>query len=477
LEYKWTVLSVTTVGVLMSGLDSRIMIVGLPQIATALHASAEQAVWFTQSYVFGSTLMLLLIGKITDAAGRVKIYNTGFVIFTVGSLLTSLSPGPNEVILFRAIQGFGSAMLSVNSAALIVDVAEKKNLGLMLGLNSLAFRGGAVVGLTVSGLILSLVDWRALFYINIPIGIFGTYWAHRRLKETVTIQSGLAFDWIGFATFTVAMGCLLLALTYSAYGFASLSVTDSLFVLSVASFAAFVIQERRSANPMFDPGLLRIRQFTGGSLAQFLNAISWGAVLVLLSLYFQLVRGLSTLQTGIMLVPFELAYMLTGPLSGRLSDRHGRIWFTVFGLAVQGFAVYLFSTLTDSTSFYNAASYMALFGVGSGLFNSPISSSIMESVPKERRGIASATSSTFWNVGYTISLSLAVVIMTTVVPYSVISGLISSVTISPSAIDRTLFDEGVRQTYLWLAALDFVAILPSALRGERSNVQSEGSRG
>jgi EmrB/QacA subfamily drug resistance transporter len=457
----------------MSGVDSRIMIVGLPQIATALHADAEQAVWFTQAYVFGSTITLLLIGKTTDMAGRVKIYNAGFAIFTMGSLFTSLSLVPNEVILFRAIQGLGSAMLSVNSAALIVDAAEGKNLGLMLGLNSLAFRGGAVVGLTVSGLIISLVDWRALFYINVPIGIFGTYWAHKRLKETVTVRRGPAFDWIGFGTFTLAMGCLLLALTYSAYGFASASVTGSMFVVSVVSFVAFVVQERRSANPMLDLGLLRIRQFTGGSLAQFLNAISWGAVLVLLSLYFQLVRRFSPLQTGVTLVPFEIAFMLTGPISGRLSDRHGRIWFTIFGLAVQGVAVYFFSTLTDSTPFIDATMFTILFGAGCGLFNSPISSSIMESVPPERRGIASATSSTFWNVGYTMSLNLAIIIMTTVVPYSVISGLISSVTVSPSAVDRILFDEALRRAYLWLAALDFVAILPSALRGERRDVPIE----
>lgn len=473
MQYKWNVLAVTSVGVLMAGVDSRIMIVGLPQIATALHADAEQAVWFTQAYVFGSTMMLLLIGKTTDMAGRVKIYNAGFAIFTVGSLFTSLSTVPDEVILFRGIQGFGSAMLSVNSAALLVDVAQGKNLGTLLGLNSLAFRGGAVVGLTMSGLIISLVDWRALFYINIPIGAFGTYWAHRQLKETVTVRARSRFDWTGFSSFTVAMGCLLLALTYSAYGFASSAVTGTLFLLSAVSFVVFVFQERRARNPMLDLGLLRIRQFTGGSLAQFLNAISWGAVLVLLSLYFQIVRGLSPLQTGVMLVPFEAAFMLVGPLSGRLSDVYGRIWFTVFGLALQGVAVYLFSTLTDSTPFVSAGFYMALFGAGSGLFNSPVSSSIMESVPPERRGIASATSSTFWNVGYTMSLNLAVVIMTTVVPYSVVSGLISSVTVTPSAVDRVLFDQGLRRAYLWLAGLDFVAMVPSALRGESKSISAE----
>jgi EmrB/QacA subfamily drug resistance transporter len=388
LEYKWIVLMVTSVGVVMSGIDSRIVIVGLPQVATALHADAEQAVWFTQAYVFGSTITLLLIGRITDMIGRVKIYKAGFAIFTIGSLFTSLSAVPDQMILFRAIQGLGSAMLSVNSAALLVDVAETKNLGLLLGLNTLAFRGGTLVGLTLSGIIISFLDWRALFYINIPIGIFGTYWANKRLRETLTFNKRRPpMDWIGFATFTAAIGSLLLGLTYSVYGFVSSSVTDSLLLFSAASFAAFVIQERRTLNPMLDLSLLRIRQFTGGSIAIFLNAISWGAVLVLLSLYFQIVRGLSPLQTGVTLLPFELAILMTGPLSGKLSDRYGRISFTVSGLAIQGVAIYLFSTLTESASFYSIVAYMVMFGAGTGLFNSPISSSIMESVPPERRGL------------------------------------------------------------------------------------------
>jgi MFS family permease len=182
LEYKWTVLTVTTVGVLMAGLDTRIVIIGLPQVAAALGADAEQAVWFTQSYVLFSTISLLLIGRATDIVGRVKIYTAGFAVFTLGSLLVSLSQSPIQVIIFRGLQGIGGAMLMTNSAALIVDATPKESLGLSIGINQIALRFGMMGGLTLSGVILAFLDWRALFYVNIPIGIFRTFWRARALN-------------------------------------------------------------------------------------------------------------------------------------------------------------------------------------------------------------------------------------------------------------------------------------------------------
>src|SRR5208283_4047585 len=164
----------------------------------------------------------------------------------------------------------------------------------------------------------------------------------------------------GFATFTAAVGCFLLGLTYSAYGFLSYEVTDPLYVISFVSFVAFVYQERRVVNPMLDLTLFRIRQFTGGTVALFLNAISWGAVLILLSLYFQLGRSMTPLQAGLAFLPFEFAYVIVGPLSGKLSDTHGRTYFMAVGLAMEGVAVYLFSTLTQSVSFDLPVVYMVV---------------------------------------------------------------------------------------------------------------------
>lgn len=467
MQYKWTVLTVTSVGVLMSGIDSRIMIVGLPEISGSLHADAEQAIWFTQAYVLGSTLTMLVIGRTTDMIGRVKIYTTGFAIFTVGSILVSTSQVPNEVIAFRAFQGIGSSMLSVNSTALIVDAVEEKNLGFMLGLNTLAFRAGATSALTLSGVILAFFDWRALFFINIPIGIFGTYWAHKRLRESVVVKRRPSMDWIGFASFTISVASLLLGLTYAAYGFVGPTVTDPLFLIAGVAFVAFVYQERRVAEPMLDLRLFRIRQFTGGTVALFLNAIAWGAVLILLNLYFQIGRGMTPLQAGIAFLPFEGMYVIVGPLSGRLSDKYGRTYFMASGLLMQAVAVYIFSTLTQTDSYYYVALGLVLFGGGSGLFNSPNSSSVMSAVPPDRRGVASGSTNVIWYVGYTISLNSAIVLMTTVLPFSVISSALSSPVAQTSAADRLLFVEGLQRAFSVMAVVDVVAVLPSVLRGGR----------
>ncbi len=381
-------MTVTTVGVLMAGIDSRIVIVGLPQVASSLRADAEQAIWITQAYVLGSTVALLLVGRISDIVGRVKLYTSGFAVFTLGSLLTSLALDPAQVIAFRAIQGLGSAILFTNSAAMIVDATPSQELGLSLGINQVAFRMGSMAGLTLSGIILSFLDWRALFYVNVPIGIFGTAWARLRLREVGKLERGAPIDWGGFAAFTVFIMGLLLALTLAAYGVAETRTVAALFAVSLVSLGLFVVLERRHPHPLLDLKLLRIREFTGGVVAQLLNAIAFGAVLLLLSLYFQLVLKQSPLTTGLLVISLSL---------------------------------FLFSTTDAATPYSHLVVYMVLFGAGLGFFASPNISSIMGSVPPERRGIASGFRATFFNVGYTISLNLAILITTFTLPYMLVT--------------------------------------------------------
>jgi MFS family permease len=413
--------------------------------------------------------VLLLIGRVTDIVGRVRIYTTGFAIFTIGSALTSLSQDPNQFILWRGLQGLGVAMLFINSVAMIVDATPKKDLGLSLGINQIAFRFGAMAGLTLSGLILSFFDWRALFYINIPIGIFGTAWAHHRLKEVAKTEKKSPMDWIGFASISVSLTALLLALTYAAYGLSEQIVVYGLLILSVITLSFFIAYERKQAHPLLDMGLLRIREFTGGVIAQLLNAIAWGAFLLLLSLYFQLVLNMSPLAAGIAIIPFDIAFLLVGPLSGRLSDKFGHLPFTTSGLALSSIALYLFSTMTIATPLSVVVVHMMLVGAGMGLFVSPNISSVMSSVPENRRGIASAFRATFFQVGYVISLNAAVLIMTFVIPYQTITQVISAInpiTITPE--DRVLFMKGLSTAYFWMAMVNVAAIVPSVLRGSRS---------
>ena len=467
MNYKWTVLTVTTIGVLMAGIDSRILIVGLPQVAAALHADAEQAIWLTQAYTLGSTIVLLLVGRVSDMFGRVKIYILGFGLFTLGSALISLSFGPTEVIAFRVLQGIGSGILNTNSVAMIVDATPVQELGFSLGLNMSSFRFGAMAGLTVSGVLLAIFDWRALFWVNVPIGVFGTLWAWKRLKEVGEIEKNEPFDLIGLLTFTVTLTSFLLAMTFQAYGFAEVNTVYILLLVCVVSLVAFVGYERRIEHPVLDLRLLSIREFTGGVVAQLLNAAAWGAVLLLLSLYLQIVLGLSPFEAGIRLIPFEIVGLVIGLTSGRLSDKYGPLPFTTGGLVITSLSLYLFSTVGIDTPFIYVLAYTLIFGVGTGLFGSPNMSSIMGAVPPERRGIASAFRSIMFSIGFTISMNLAILLMALVIPYGLLSQIITEQAVGLTETNKLLFLGAMKTTYLWLAGINALALIPSILRGKR----------
>jgi EmrB/QacA subfamily drug resistance transporter len=464
LEYKWLALTVTTIGVLMVGIDTRIVIIGLPQVSEQLHADIEQAIWITQAYVLTNTLMLSLIGRLGDIFGRVKIYTYGFAIFTFGSALTSVGINPTEVILFRGIQGIGAALVFTNSIAILTDSAPRRELGLFLGINQIAFRAGALLGLTLSGVILSYLDWRALFYINIPIGIFGTLWARRQLKETALLDPNRKIDWIGFALFTAFLFCLMVGLTFGAYGTSGLTQAYALLIGSAAFITIFIVYERRSRYPLIYLRVFRIRQVSGGLFSLLFNIITWTAVLLLLSLQFQLVNGLSPLQAGLRILPFEIAFLAVGPLSGKLADRYGQSQFILTGLVLSTVALALFSTTGQETPYIVLSIYMVLLGVGTGLFVAPNLRAVMSSVPVERHGIGSALFTLFLNIGLTVSLNLTVLIMSLTAPYDLITRiLIAANPATMPASGIALFASSLKNTYLAFAIINALALIPAII--------------
>jgi EmrB/QacA subfamily drug resistance transporter len=475
LKYHWLVLTVTTIGVLMAGIDTRIVIIGLPQVAVQLKADPEQLIWITQSYVLASTVMLLLIGRLADIFGRVRIFTAGFAIFTIGSGLTSLGQDPLQVILFRALQGVGAALILTNAVAIITDVTPKHKLGVAIGINQVSFRAGAVIGLTLSGLILSFLDWRALFYINLPIGILGTYWSHHSLKEVADLEKEAKIDWIGFVAFFVFILNLLLVFTFGAYGLSQNETTIyGLLAISVVSLAAFFLRQRKAKSPLLDLGIFKIRDFSAGIIAILLNAIAWAAVLLLLSLEFQLSRHSSPLRAGIEILPFEVAFLATGPLSGFLSDRFGHRKFTVSGITLSSIALLLFYTTSSNAPYSILAFHMIVLGLGTGLFLAPNIRTIMDSVPLKRRGIGSATMLLFFNLGLTLSLNVALLAMSLTAPYPLISKIIS--TVNPGNItplEIALFSDSLKNTYLWLAVINSLAIFPLLISGNRKKSSSQ----
>jgi len=467
MEYKWVVLTVTAVGMLMSGINLRVVIIGLPAIATALKADLETVLWVTQAYQFVVTIGLLVVGRLTDMFGRVRMYNLGFVVFTVGSALCGLSENGEQLIIFRLIQGSGAAMLVANSIALITDATPLTQLGFAIGINQIVFRVGSVLGLTLGGALIQLAGWQSVFYMNVPVGIFGTLWAYMRLKEVSRRSNHEKFDTLGFLAFTIGLTSLLLAATYATMNPAYLFSAVILVAVSGASFVLFLFQERRTKDPIVDLGLFSDRLFAAGNLSLLLMALSMGAVTLIASLYLQVVLGYGPLEAGLMFIPMEVTFATVGPLSGALSDRYGSRGLTTTGLGILAASLFLFSGISATASYSEIATFLALVGVGLGLFAAPNMSSIMRSSPAERRGVASAVRSTIFNSGAVISISLVAAILVTELPYATASAMLSGQLATIGAVEQLGFVSGIRKALLVSAVLSLIGMIPSAIKGAK----------
>ncbi len=456
----------------MAGVDARIVLVGLPTIAVQLHAGVAEVIWVSQAYLFASTLGLLLIGRTTDLVGRVKIYNYGFIVFTVGSGLAALSFTSAELILSRMVQGAGAAMIITNAAAILTDATPRNELGKILGMNSVAFRMGSIMGLTLSGVILSITSWRALFYINIPIGIFGTVWAHYRLKEISTRDSYRRMDWVGFGTFSVGLGLVLLAMTYLSFGLTGYEPGFAMLASGIALLLFFIRYELRGkipGQPILDMNLFKIKEFAGGSIATMFNAIAWSGILIMVSFYLQVIVGYTPLQTGLSLLALDSTFIFAAPISGRLSDKYGSRSFVMAGLTISTVAFLLFAFINATTGVPVVLLALGLLGVGTGMWVSPNISSIMGSVPANRRGIASGFRITLSNIGDTLSFGLAILLMTLVIPYAALNNLVDSYSIPGAVIvGKGEFIHGFQLVAVVLASINAIAIFPASFAKKRA---------
>jgi len=473
-KYQWVVLSVTTVGVFMSGLDTRIVLIGLPTIAESLRADFETVLWVTQSYQIAITIGLLFLGRLTDMFGRVKIYNVGFAIFTVGSGLCVFAQTGEQLIIFRFIQGVGGAMLITNSVALIADATAAEQLGFALGINQIAFRLGAFLGLTVGGVLIDTTGWRNIFTLNVPIGIFATLWAHLRLKELVKTEEHSGFDYLGFFLFTTSLTSFLLVISLLTMAAIDSIGTAMLSTLSLVTFVSFLYLEPRRAEPLLDMRLFKIRLFSAGNVSQLLFSLGFGAVSLIITIYFQVIRGYDALTAGLLFLPLDVAFLCVGPLSGKLSDRYGTRLFTTLGMAVVTIGYLALSFLLNATiPLEQIEIVLIVIGVGLGLFSSPNISSIMGSVPPQRRGVASAVRATVFNTGNVISIGLVAYIITTAIPYQVVSAIITGGYITLRPDESVGFVTGIGHAFFVTAIISFAGMLASSLRGPVTRIYSQ----
>jgi MFS family permease len=449
-HYKWVALSNTTLGMFMAVLDGSIVIIALPAIFRGIGLDPLAAgnisylLWMIMGYLLVTAVLVVALGRLGDIYGRVRIYNLGFAVFSAASLALSLDPmhgagGALWLIGFRVVQAVGGAMLMANSAAILTDAFPADQRGMALGVNQISALTGQFLGLVAGGVLVT-VDWRAVFWVNVPIGVVGTIWSYRTLRE-IGASRAARIDWPGNVTFTCGALALLAAITYGIqpYGGHSTGWTNPLVLglLSggVALLLAFGLIETRVAEPMFELGLFKIRAFAAGNAASLLTAIARGGLQFMLIIWLQGIwlplHGYNFADTplwaGICMLPLTAGFLVSGPVCGYLSDRYGARLFTTSGLVLMAAAFVGLLLLPVDFPYPAFALLVFASGIGQGMFSAPNTSAIMGSVPPERRGAASGMRATFQNSGTSLSIgvffSLMIIGLASTLPHTLSAGL------------------------------------------------------
>ncbi len=449
-RYKWIALTNTTLGIFMATINGSIILISLPAIFRGVGinplspGNVGYLLWLLQGYLLVTAVLVISLGRLGDIKGRVRIYNLGFAVFSVASVFLALDPlhnGPGALwlVLWRLVQGVGGAMLFANSSAIIVDAFPPEQRGFAMGINQVAAIGGSFVGLILGGL-LSIGDWRLVFWVSVPVGIVGTVWGYVSLRDN-GVRVNATIDWWGNGTFAIGLTSLLVAIVYGIqpYGSHSMGWTSptvlSAFAISLVFLVAFFIIESHVSSPMFNLKLFRIRAFFTGSVAGLLAAIARGGLQFMLIIWLQGIwlplHGYSysatPLWAGIYLLPLTVGFLVAGPVSGYLSDRHGARILSTTGLLVFGLSFAGLLSISTDFHYWQFALLVALNGLGGGMFSAPNSTAIMNSVPANERGGAAGIQAAFMNSGMVVSIgvffSLMIVGLTKTLPGSMYRGL------------------------------------------------------
>ncbi|MCX5495072.1 MFS transporter [Kaistia dalseonensis] len=428
-HYKWVALSNTTLGMLAASINGSILLISLPAIFRGIGlkplepSNVNILLWSIMGYMVATSVLVVTFGRLGDSLGRARIYNLGFLIFTVCAVALSLIPGSGPfaawyLIAVRVVQGVGGAMLMANSTAILTDAFPKDQRGLALGINTVAAIGGSFIGLLIGGL-LADINWQLVFWINVPFGVIGTAWAYWKLKDR-TAPKHRPVDWIGNFTFGIGLILILIGITegIQPYGAHAMAWTSpevlGLLIVGLALILVFLFVEQRVAFPMFDLKLFRIRPFSLGNLASLGASIGRGGLQFMLIIWLQGIwlplHGYSFEETplwaGIFMLPLTLGFLVATPVSGYLSDHHGARPFAVGGMLLGAASFAALMTLPPDFSYPLFALLLFVNGLGSGLFVAPNSTAIMNSVPAAERGQAAGMRATTLNAGQVLSIGI-----------------------------------------------------------------------
>ena len=434
-RYKWIALSNTTLGILMVTINTSILLISLPDIFRGIDlqplapGNTSYFLWILMGFMLVTAVLVVSFGRVGDMYGRVRMYNLGFAVFTLFSILLSVTwmtgaAAAMWIILMRIGQGVGGAFLFANSSAIITDAFPEDERGKAMGINGVALVTGSFLGLILGG-ILAPIEWRLVFLVSVPFGLLGTIWAYLKLRDNgVRVKSSI--DWAGNITFAVGLVALLTGIVYGIqpYGGHTMGWTSP-FVLGtviggIATLAAFVVIEQRVANPMFQLHLFRIRAFTAGVVASMLSAMGRGGLQFMLIIWLQGIwlpqHGYDFAQTplwaGIYMIPLTVGFLITGPVSGIVADRYGARGIATIGLVGAGICYLLLETLPMDFSYLPFATIILFFSLFSGLFFAPNQTAVMNSLPPDQRGAGAGMNATFMNSAQVLSIGIFFSIVT-----------------------------------------------------------------
>lgn len=429
-QYKWVALSNTTIGTLMATVNGTITLISLPAIFKGISLSPFQAgniiylLWILMGFNIVTATLLVTFGRLSDIYGRVRLFNLGFAIFTAGSIMLFFTPGEGVqaarlLVVFRLVQGVGAAFLFSNSAAILTDAFPMNERGKALGINAVAALAGSFVGLILGG-VLSVIDWRLVFLVSVPVGILGTVWSIAKLKDTSIKLKGQKIDYVGNLTFAGGLTVLLVGVTYGLlpYGKSTMGWGNPLVIAAIVVglilICLFPWVETKVKQPMFRMELFKIRAFAAGNFASLLSAVGRGGVMLMLIILLQGIYlplhgyaySVTPLWAGIYMVPMTMGFLVMGPISGIISDKHGARTLATAGMVIVSGMFVVLAILPVNFSYPEFALALFIMGVGNGMFASPNTAAIMNSVPADARGSASGMRSTLMNAGMTASLGM-----------------------------------------------------------------------
>ena len=449
-HYRWWALSCTSLGMLLAATNSGTLIIALPDLERALKTSILSLVWVILAYMIASTVLVLTAGRLSDLFGRKRAYVAGFAVFALASLGAGFAADATQLILWRIAQGIGAAFLFANAAALVTDAFPKQELGLAMGTNTLVAAIGLVLGPILGGALVT-IGWQWVFWFNVPLALGGAAWGALILRELAKPDTVRGYDIPGVVTFVLGLTGLVLGVSRGGISGWNDPVVIVSLAVAVVLLPLFIVIERRSRAPMLDLTLFSNKLFATATAAAFINGLSRFALLFVFVFYFQGAQGDDAVTAGIKLTPMAVGMLVASPVAGIWADRHGSRMLSAAGMLLSAVGLAAMTTLQVDSPYWQSSLWLALVGIGSGMFNSPNTAAMMGAVPPQRRGVAAGVRTLLQNTGAVLSIAFVLAIVTNAVPQDVLLKIFSGVTSGLSSAQLDPFISNMH-TALWVLA-------------------------